>query len=368
MTEKTEIGDIGKSLDHVVNHDLLDRIAGAVDAHCSLVSILTDTIAAKVREMSALVVQCIRSGGKILIAGNGGSAADAQHLAAEFVGRFIRERRGFPAVALTVDTSILTAIGNDYGFDRIFSRQVEALGRPGDILVAISTSGNSPNIIEAINAARSSGMKVLAFLGRDGGAILTGNSGKSDSTGTGREEAAPDCALVVPSWDTARVQEVHLLAYHCLCGEVEWELERDFASSPTGRGCMSPSGTFFQKPKGETGHPRGKSGGNQGHSLEDAYRALQQGDHSHCQTRGDSNGHRGPFPAVCGQKHHGQGHEAQGSEEAIPAGEPATRESAVGEDHADESVEGLWPAVVDDGLVIEDDDARRDLLEPYVEI
>ena len=149
----------------------------------------------------------LRTGGKILWCGNGGSAADAQHLAAELVGRFRRERRGLASVALTTDTSILTAVGNDYGYEVIFSRQVEALGRPQDMLVGISTSGNSPNVVAALNAARALGMKTVAFTGVGGGTMAT----------------LADHLLAVPSKNTARIQETHILAGHMLCDWIEFD-------------------------------------------------------------------------------------------------------------------------------------------------
>ncbi len=143
----------------------------------------------------------LRRGCRILVCGNGGSAADAQHFAAELSGRYAKNRRALAGIALTTDTSALTAIGNDYGFDRVFSRQVEALGRPGDLLVGISTSGNSLNVIRAVEAAQAQGMKTLGLLGRDGGTLKT----------------LCDEALVVPSPVTARIQEVHQMIYHFWC-------------------------------------------------------------------------------------------------------------------------------------------------------
>jgi D-sedoheptulose 7-phosphate isomerase len=143
-----------------------------------------------------------------LACGNGGSAADSQHFAAEIVGRFERERPGMPAIALTVDTSALTAIANDYDFDRVFSKQVEALGAAGDVLLGISTSGNSKNVIEAIKAAQAKDMIVIALTGRDGGAM-------------GRMLRANDFHLNVSHPRTMRVQEVHLLVVHCLCEVVD---------------------------------------------------------------------------------------------------------------------------------------------------
>ncbi|MBF0371078.1 MAG: D-sedoheptulose 7-phosphate isomerase [Magnetococcales bacterium] len=148
---------------------------------------------------------CIAQGGCIYWMGNGGSAADSQHLAAELVGRFTRERRALASVAFTTDTSILTAVGNDYGYDQIFSRQVEGLCGPKDVVVGISTSGNSPNILKAMAAAREIGAYTVGFTGKDGGAL---------------KSAADDC-LVVPSPITARIQEGHILVGHILCDWVE---------------------------------------------------------------------------------------------------------------------------------------------------
>lgn len=150
----------------------------------------------------------LAGGNKLLACGNGGSAADAQHFAAELTGRYERERRGLPGIALSVDTSALTAIGNDYGFERVFSRQVEALGQRGDWLLAISTSGNSPNVIRAIEAAHATGMQVLALTGKDGGAIA-------------RMLGAGDLELRAASAVTARIQEVHILLLHCLCDGID---------------------------------------------------------------------------------------------------------------------------------------------------
>jgi D-sedoheptulose 7-phosphate isomerase len=154
------------------------------------------------------VVKALGTGRKVLVCGNGGSAADAQHFVAELVGRFTRERRAWPALALTTDTSILTAIGNDYGFDRVFARQVEAHGQPGDVLVGISTSGGSPDVLAAVETARALGLVTIGLTGRDGGAL-------------GR---AVDVHVNVPSPSTARAQEVHGTLLHVLCELVEQEL------------------------------------------------------------------------------------------------------------------------------------------------
>ena len=151
------------------------------------------------------VIACYRAGGKVMFCGNGGSAADAQHLAAELVGRFRKERRGYPALALHTNTSTITAIGNDYEFDYVFARQVEAFGKAGDVLVAISTSGSAGNVCRAAQAAHESGMNVIGLTGEGGGRL--------------RELA--DILLAVPSKDTARIQECHITLGHLLCQAVE---------------------------------------------------------------------------------------------------------------------------------------------------
>ena len=170
-----------------------------------------EILAKPIADAVSAVVGSITGGGKVLACGNGGSASDAQHFAAEFIGRFERERPGLAAIALTVDTSILTAIGNDYAFDVIFSKQVQALGVPGDVLLAISTSGNSANVIAAIEAAKAKEMTVIALTGRKGGRI------REMLTET-------DVHICVPHERTARIQEVHLLVLHCLCDAVDLQL------------------------------------------------------------------------------------------------------------------------------------------------
>ena len=153
-------------------------------------------------------VQSLQKGGKLMLCGNGGSAADSQHLAAEFTGRFSQDRPPIAAVALSTDTSALTCIGNDYSFNDIFSRQVQALGKAGDCLIAISTSGNSGNVLSAVAAAQSLGISTIGLLGRDGGKL----------------KAQCDVSIVVPSQVTARIQEAHILIGHSLCGAVELKL------------------------------------------------------------------------------------------------------------------------------------------------
>ena len=157
------------------------------------------------------IANALSNGGKILACGNGGSAADAQHFSAELVGRFERERPELAAVALSTDSSILTAVANDYGFEQVFARQVRALGQPGDVLLAISTSGSSPNVIEAVRAAQERDMLIVALSGKGGGKL---SALLSDV----------DVHLCVPHDRTARIQEVHLLLLHCICDGVDWTL------------------------------------------------------------------------------------------------------------------------------------------------
>lgn len=170
-----------------------------------------EMLARPIAQAVAAVVGCITGGGKVLACGNGGSASDAQHFAAEFVGRFERERPGLAAIALTTDTSIITAVGNDYSFDAIFAKQIEALGAPGDVLIAISTSGNSANVVAAVHAAHAKEMSVVALTGRNGGRL--------------RELLLDtDVHICVPHERTARIQEVHILSLHCLCDAVDNQL------------------------------------------------------------------------------------------------------------------------------------------------
>ena len=152
--------------------------------------------------------EVLRAGGKLLMMGNGGSASDAQHFAAEIVVRYVKNRAAYPAIALTTDTSLLTATGNDFSFDEIFSRQIEALGRPGDLVFGFSTSGNSKNVVEGIQEAKRRGCTTVGFLGKDGGVL----------------KDLVDHALVVADQETARVQEVHMLMYHILCEIFEADL------------------------------------------------------------------------------------------------------------------------------------------------
>jgi D-sedoheptulose 7-phosphate isomerase len=159
-------------------------------------------------DAAMLIARCLRGGGKLLLFGNGGSAADAQHLAAEFVGRFRIERQALPAIALTTDSSILTAVGNDYGFEQIFARQVQALGRPGDVAIGISTSGNSPNVTSAITQAAKQELKTIGLVGKDGGSLAK----------------CVDISVTIASTNVAMIQECHITIGHILCELVENEL------------------------------------------------------------------------------------------------------------------------------------------------
>ena len=164
-----------------------------------------DALAGDVGRAAALMTSRLRAGHKVMLCGNGGSAADSQHIAAELVGRFVKDRKALPAIALTTDTSALTSIGNDYGFEDVFARQVSALGRAGDCLVAISTSGNSRNVIRATETARAAGIHTIGLLGRDGGAL----------------RKLCEVPIVVPSTTTARIQEAHGFIGHTLCAIIE---------------------------------------------------------------------------------------------------------------------------------------------------
>lgn len=188
---------------------IVDQIAQAQKIMAQMLS--NDDLLGSIEQVANACIECLRNGGKILLAGNGGSAADAQHIAGEFVSRFAFDRPGLPAIALTVDTSILTAIGNDYGYEKLFSRQIQALGRPGDVFIAYSTSGRSPNILAALKEARGQGITTVG---------LTGNA---------KSEMSDLCAylLQAPSLDTPKIQEGHLVIGHILCGLIEKKIFKD---------------------------------------------------------------------------------------------------------------------------------------------
>lgn len=185
-----------------------EQISAYFARHAQVAETTVLELSSQIADCAGILSAALAAGRKILIAGNGGSAADAQHFAAELIGRFLLERRGLPAIALTTDSSILTAVANDYGFEQIFSRQIEALASPGDVVIGISTSGNSANILAALAAARHCGCTTIALLGRDGGAIA----------------ARVDLALIVGCPETPHIQEMHVTIIHLLCKLVEEQL------------------------------------------------------------------------------------------------------------------------------------------------
>ncbi len=184
---------------------MLKMIEDELNAHKRTIEKTIEIMIPQTKEASELVIDTLKNGNKVLFCGNGGSASDAQHLSAELVGRYKTERRGLPAMALTTDTSALTAIGNDYGYDRVFDRQVEALINRGDLLIGISTSGESLNVLSALLLAKDMGARTIGFTGKGGGKI----------------KYASDVNLIVPSDDTPRIQEMHILIGHIICQAVD---------------------------------------------------------------------------------------------------------------------------------------------------
>lgn len=181
------------------------RIAAIFQDSAQLTQQVAADLSVQIEKAVNMIIAALRDGGKVALCGNGGSAADAQHIAGELVGRFRQERQGLAAIALTTDTSVLTAVGNDYGFDQIFARQVEALLGPGDVLIAISTSGNAQNVVAAAQAARSQQVKTIGMTGASGGKLAS----------------AVDLCLKVPSQQTPRIQEIHITIGHIICELVE---------------------------------------------------------------------------------------------------------------------------------------------------
>jgi len=188
--------------------DLVQRINDHFAESAKVKLAVVSTLAEPLKQASERMVHCLMNEGKILACGNGGSAADAQHFTAELLNRFEMERPDLAAMALTTDTSTLTSIANDYDFDQVFSKQIRALGQPNDLLLAISTSGNSRNVVEAVQAAHDRQMGVVALTGRDGGVI-------------GELLGPDDIHLCVAHTSTARIQEVHILCLHCLCDAID---------------------------------------------------------------------------------------------------------------------------------------------------
>jgi D-sedoheptulose 7-phosphate isomerase len=188
-----------------VTEDVRPEFGAALRDLAALATRVAETMAAELEQATTMVQETVARGGTLFFCGNGGSAADAQHMATEYVVRYMRNRRAYPAVALTTDTSLLTAAGNDFGFDHVFERQVEALAKPGDLLIIHSTSGNSPNVILAAEAAKQRGVRVLSFSARDGGKL----------------RAVSDHSIVIPTQRTDRAQELHLCIEHIICDIVE---------------------------------------------------------------------------------------------------------------------------------------------------
>lgn len=180
-------------------------VLNELNLHKQTIDRVIATLVPQIEEGCTFITSTISSGARVFLAGNGGSAADAQHIAAELTGRFVKERKGLPGIALTVDTSALTAISNDYGYENVFARQLEALARPGDLFIALSTSGGSPNILNALRTARELGCKTLGLSGRSGGAM----------------NEFCDLNIVIPEENTARIQEMHILIGHILCKAVD---------------------------------------------------------------------------------------------------------------------------------------------------
>jgi D-sedoheptulose 7-phosphate isomerase len=199
---------MGHADDSAFQAQLEARVAGHFSASASLKTSSAAILSAPIAQAIGLMTSCLRSGGKILACGNGGSASDAQHFSAELLNRFEVERPPLAAIALTTDTSTLTSIANDYNFEQVFEKQVQALGRKGDVLLAISTSGNSVNVMAAMRVASASGLGIVALTGRDGGKM-------------GSMLSFRDVHICVPHTVTARIQEVHLLTLHCLCDGID---------------------------------------------------------------------------------------------------------------------------------------------------
>jgi D-sedoheptulose 7-phosphate isomerase len=199
---------MGNADDNVMQGELAARVAAHFSASASLKAASADQLSAPIARAIGLMATCLKSGGKILACGNGGSAADAQHFSAELLNRFERERPPLAAIALTTDTSTLTSIANDYSYEQVFEKQVQALGRAGDVLLGISTSGNSGNVMAAMRAASGAGMSIVALTGRGGGAME-------------KMLLQRDVHICVPHAVTARIQEVHLLTLHCLCDGID---------------------------------------------------------------------------------------------------------------------------------------------------
>jgi D-sedoheptulose 7-phosphate isomerase len=200
--------------------DLVSRVSQLFLANLELNQKAMPALRHPIAEAGQIIATCLQQQGKILSCGNGGSAEQAQHFSSELINRFEKERQALPAIALTNDSSSLTSIGNDYAFERIFARQIQALGKPGDVLLAISTSGNSPNILTAIEVAHRQQMHIISLTGREGGKVA-------------QQLIETDQEIRVPSQSTARIQEIHLLVIHCLCDLIDEILfENEISKNP----------------------------------------------------------------------------------------------------------------------------------------
>lgn len=209
INKKKELGKIKNPIREY--REIKESIISDLKEHNSMISKIYFDLTDKITNSVLLIIDCYKNGGKVILIGNGGSAADAQHIAAEFMGRFKLERASLPAISLTTNTSILTALANDYGYDIIFSRQLEALIKDKDILIVITTSGNSPNILKAIETAKSKNIKVIGMTGRNGGKL---------KNLLGKE----DILINIPSDNTPRIQEGHIAIGHIICNLVEKNL------------------------------------------------------------------------------------------------------------------------------------------------
>jgi D-sedoheptulose 7-phosphate isomerase len=185
-----------------------ESVTNELDNHINIIKSLSKNLSDTIVNTSKIIIDCYKNGGKVILIGNGGSAADSQHIAAELVGKFKLDRKSLPAIALTTNTSIFTALANDYGYDTVFSRQLESLANDKDVLIAISTSGNSPNILRAVDTAKSKNIKVVGMTGRDGGKLKN----------------MADILINIPSDDTPRIQEGHITVGHIICDLVEKDL------------------------------------------------------------------------------------------------------------------------------------------------
>ena len=214
-----------------LNALIQDRIQRSIDVKMALLA--DGSLQILLADAAMQIVKSLRAGGKVIFCGNGGSAADSQHLAAEFTGRYLKERRALPALALSVNTSSLTAIGNDYGFDLVFARQVEALGNKGDVLVGISTSGNSRNVVRAMEAAKLKSIYTVALTGSSGGAL----------------KQLADCVICAPSEETPRIQECHILMGHLMCEIAEEALFDELREEPSDMGSQADSLNLVRETK-----------------------------------------------------------------------------------------------------------------------